>query len=315
MKSKKTIINGITFEDLDGFTLMAEDLSITVMCVNENEQAFSFINTRLEGFSDFFDKYNCVSILFEATETPALMNLDAIRHRERITKLALLIGVPTDVTYSGQDNPFENLSDLTFSGYMPNRFPDLHRIQSLRTLTIDYDKNAVDQWIDLQQIDDLHIIDYREKDLTPLQHLSSVKRLKLSVGNLKSLAGIERMPKLETLFISNAKKLVDVAPLLNSPSLKNVMFENYKKIEDWGFLATKKDLRCICLDRVESTDFIKTLPDLQFFYCRKARDRNSKSILFSTKLHQETMTREGIQVSYIVAGDVFYQPLELLKSS
>jgi len=114
-----------------------------------------------------------------------------------------------------------------------------------------------DGWISHFKADDLQIL---------TQH-QQLKRLCVSQRTLKSLHGISQLSNLETLHIVATKNLVDVADRLNAPKLKNIMFEKYRKIANWDFLANKKDWQVIWLEQAGSIDFINQLPDLKSFYC------------------------------------------------
>lgn len=308
----KSIMFGVSVDVTDN-SLEADDLSITVFGTKGKEQSFAFYDADISKLTEFFEAFNCVSLLFSTASSPGIFNIDAIKHPDRLRRIGLDFLQPTQIVYSGRRNPFENLKELSISGQSPTGFPDLRDIPSLRKLELIYDKGFANEWLDLKQIDDLHVIDYEEDDLSPLSGLASLRRLRIESGTMKTLAGLERLPQLETLFISNTRRLTDVDAILNSRSLRNIMMESYQKVQDWDFLK-KKDLRCIHLGTARSIDFIQEMPALENFYCRKVRDRNNKSYLFSTSRHQDIMTRSGIRVTQIAAFDEFYNPLDSLKS-
>lgn len=306
-----TNILGVTFEVFEN-GLIAEDMSISIFCTDEQAQSFSFVNANLNNYSDFFNKYNCTSILFSTSVTPAVFNIDAIKNRQRIKKLGLSLEAPTEVEFKGHQNPFDNLEELSFTGSPPSNFPSLDQFSKLKKLMIEYDQQFTHAWIELTHIQDLHITSYGEADLHLLKGLSSLRRLKIEHGTMKSLDGIEHLQSLETLIISGSTSLSDIDAILLSKNLKNVMFEGCKKIKEWDILGKKKDLLSVYIDTATSIDFMKNLPNLDYFFCKKAMDRNKKSILYSTKLHQDKMRREGIQITTIPTWDLFFQPLDAL---
>ena len=306
-----TNILGVPFTVFDN-GLIAEDMTISIFCTNEHAQSFSFVNADLNNFSEFFDRYNCTSILFSTSKSPAIFDIEAIKNRQNIKKLGLCLEVPTSVLYTDSSEAFQNIEELSFSGIPPSNFPSLERIPKLRKLTIEYNEEFAKTWIGLKQVQDLHIISYSEPDFHILKDLSCLRRLKIEHGTMHSLNGIERLQNLETLIINGSTSLSDVNSILLSQNLKNIMFENYKKIKDWEFLRNKTNLQNIFIDTANSISFIKDLPNLNFFFCSKVLSRNKKSILFSTELHQDKMSPEGVHITYIPTCDIFYQPLDLI---
>lgn len=296
-------------------SVMADDGSITIWGTEGKEQSISIYDAELEKFAGFFEKYFCIILSINMTTfEEVVVNLDAIKFPERIEKLFLEFVTPTEILFTERHAYFENLRELTINDLYPSHFPDLDTFPRLETLTIQYDKSFNPRWTHLKNLRDLRIYNYSEADLSPLKDLINLRRLRLTAGKIKSLDGLERLPQLETLFIGVTPKLVDVNAIIKSKTLKNVMFESYKKIQDWAFLKAKKDLRCISLDTAASIDFMKEFSDLEFFFCKKVQDRKNKSFLFSTKLHQDEMTQNGIQVPYIPVCDEFYQPLDALNA-
>jgi len=75
----------------------------------------------------------------------------------------------------------------------------------------------------------------------------------------------------------NGIYLYDVDELFHAKKLKNIMFEKYRKISDWSFLAQKEDWNAICVDVAENMDFLRKLPDLKHFYCEKVLNADDKS--------------------------------------
>jgi hypothetical protein len=305
----KTEMLGFSFNKI-GTTLIADDAVFTILNADGEEQSFSFGTVELKRYAEFFSKYFCAALLIKSNTGPGILDLDDVKHDERVTKLTLSIVHPIQLAFSSKKIYFPNLRWLWFEGKCPDTFPDLSKMPHLETLTIEYDKNFLEHWVNLKQLKDLCISDYDELDFSSLRGLTNLRRLKVFGGKVKSLDGLELLPNLETVHISAASKLLDVDAVLKSKSIKNIMFEKYKKITNWEFLKNKKDFRSIALDTAESIDFMKDFPDLDFFFCKTVKDRNNKSFLYSTKLFQETMIRDGIQVSYIVPGDAFYQPLD-----
>jgi hypothetical protein len=304
------LIFGIDFEVI-GDGLLANDGTIAIYGINEQEQSIVLSNTKIEDCTDFFEKYNITSLFISRIGFEGAIDLSTVKFSERLRKLHLQLCSSTMIVFSDLTNGFENLKELTISGATPEKFLNLKSLTNLSALTLEYGNGLKADWIDLTNIRDLNIHDFKESDLSVFNGLINLRRLRLTNGKMKSLDGLESLPQLETLFIAaNASKLTDVNAIIRSKNLKNIMFESLRKIQQWDFLKSKNDLQCICLDTAESVDFMKDFPNLEFFFCKKVLDKKSKSFLFSTTLHQDTMTKDGIQVSYIVPCNKFYDALD-----
>jgi len=55
------------------------------------------------------------------------------------------------------------------------------------------------------------------------------------------------------------------------------MFDKYRKITDWSFLAQKQDWNAISLEVAENIDFLQKLPNLKHFYCEKVLNADDKA--------------------------------------
>lgn len=303
-------IGNIEFEEI-GDTLISSDGSISIYGTSGEEQSLALTDVEMEACVGFFEQYCITSIAISRLGLEGEIDLNAIQFPERVKKLQLQLLAPTEIILPESTDFFQNLRELNISGTVPEKFINLKLLTNLSALSLEYGNGLNADWLDLTYIRDLNIHNFKESDLAVLKDLKNLKRLRLTDGKMKSLNGVELLSQLETLFVAaNASKLVNVNAIIRSKSLKNIMFENLKKIQKWDFLKEKSDLECISLDTAESVELIKALPRLEFLFCKKVVDRKNKGFLFSTTLHQDTMTKDGIQVSYIVPCNRFYDPLD-----
>ena len=93
---------------------------------------------------------------------------------------------------------------------------------------------------------------------------SSLKSLRISTANLRTLDGIERFQNLETFGLSFASKLSDISALKHS-LLKWIYFEYCPKIYDYGVLGEVASLSGVSLtaQKIKSIGFAKKLPALK----------------------------------------------------
>lgn len=169
--------------------------------------------------------------------------------------------------------PPEKLVQLELRSLHGLEFDQFNLLEKLKVLDVSCFKKSA-SWLEHEGIIDLTISKFKEKDLSSLVKMKSLKRLKIVQGSLQSLDGIENLKNLETLHIHSLRSLTSLEALLKSPSLKNLIFESYTKTTDWSFLSEMKQLRQLNLTEAISIEFTKDLPNLIFCYSRKVHDKN-----------------------------------------
>lgn len=294
-------------------SISLDDPSVSVTNTDGAGQGVMFSTLDIAPFKPIFSKFNCVALALNLQGEGGTLNLDDIDRDEHVVKLHINTYYTINVVHQRERVYFPMLRELSVLWKFPAGFPDLSGNTHLCALTVQYEKGSSDQWLRLPQVQDLVIHEYDEDDLTALNGLTGLVRLKLIKGKMKSLRGIEQLPNLETLCISTAAKLTDVQPLLAAPKLVNVLFESYKKVTDWSFFGTKPTWNAISLGLADSLDFMRDLPQLQFLYCKNVVDREGKKFLFSTTQEQDRMVPEGVKVKYDYTYPDFYKPLDCMK--
>ncbi len=293
-------IAGIKFEDMPN-SITSTDNGLSISNTEGEEPMFNFYTADIGKFVPLFDKYKCVALrvrpIHDGGETK--LNLDLIRNPETIRRFTISAETyPVQIGFTPGKTYFPNLDSLTIAGNCPQNFPDVRDNLKLTTLTIQYDKKFNDRWNRLPTIRDLTILDLLDEDLSDLAGLSSLIRLKIVAGMMKSLKGLEKLGNLETIVIETASKLTDVSALLDAPRLKNIRFVRYKKVTDWSFLSVKKNIECIRFDIADSGAFIKKLPELKYFWAGKVTDRGNKGIHFQNDKDYVNMNVEGEIAKY-----------------
>ncbi len=303
-------ICGIAFNEMPN-SMWTDNRALTIFDTEDAEQSFRFGTVDIARFVGVFSEFKCAALSVTVAEPPkGKFDLDLVAHPEHVRRFHIdAHHYPIQVGYTEGKTYFPNLQALLIRGECPDSFPDLSGNHKLTQLTIQYDKHFVKRWETLPQINDLTIYDYDEPDLRSLSGLHGVVRLKIVQGKMKSLDGLESLPKLQTLFISTAGKLTDLGAIIRAPHLQNIMFEQYRKVVDWSFLSKNQNLRHLALDTVESVDFRLSLPKLAFLYAKKVATRKNKGFLFETEGRYENTQPHGIDVNYIPDHDAFYQAI------
>ncbi|GKT27040.1 hypothetical protein [Acidovorax sp. SUPP3334] len=302
-------ILNLEFERI-GETLLSSTGQVSIYNISSQEQGLAFDVKRLFDFNAFFEKYNCTTLSISSAINPSLVELDLITKIDKINKLTFNSVNPIEIISSSEKSYFKGLKELQILGKSISSFPDLHEAKNLSKLTLPKNIESIKDKIDCGKIIDLHIMGYDDANLSPLAAFTRLERLRLDDhGKMASLDGLEKLPKLKTLHVASPIKLKNVDAIIRSSSIENIMFEDYKKIKDWEFLAAKKEFRCISLDTANSVDFISEFEMLEYFFCKKVINRDGESHFFSNKLHQDEMAHTGLKASYIPTCDKFYDPI------
>ena len=73
---------------------------------------------------------------------------------------------------------------------------------------------------------------YTEKDLTKLEQLKNLKYLRINLGSIISLNGLQEMTELEELMLMQATKLEDIDAILKLKHLKRLRIDNCKHVKN-----------------------------------------------------------------------------------
>ncbi len=289
MELKTTEILGIKFRII-GDILMSMDGALSIINTSENEQFFMFKNCAQGDFSELFvkytipelfEKYNCTNFSIENMGSEDVINLDRIGFPEKIKRITINSSESANFIFSDRDSYFENLEFMTLKGEKPKKFPNCFNVKTITNIATEGNVDRLNEWFDVSVIRSMSIDSFSENDFSSLKEFKSLEMLQLwNRPKMRSLDGLENLPKLRVLDIAYPTKLTDVSAILRTKNLKNIKFDKFKKIKNWDFLVDKKNIESLVIDTAESTEFVKKLPNLKYFFCEKALDRNNKPVYY-----------------------------------
>ncbi len=277
-------ISSMTIElikEPDG-TLNSEDFELDLMITRPNTSTTSCgmnigsINDLRDGF-ELFEEYGCKSIGLTCWLPDTNICFKELPYIDQVRILKIDFNAKKNSLnlLSKSNTTPKCLIELKLLSEKAINFNQFHLLNELRILNVSHQKKS-ESWMKHKGIIDLTILKYSHANLTPLANMKSLKRLKITQGSLSSLKGIEKLKNLETLHIYDLKKLTSLDSLLESPSIKNLIFESYTKTTDWDFLSKMKQLRQLNLSTSTSLKFTSKLPNLIFLHCKKVIDKDRK---------------------------------------
>lgn len=108
-------------------------------------------------------------------------------------------------------------------------------------------------------LESLYAGSYTPEDLTPLQHNSRLKRIRMKDRpRLRSLRGVEQLPALDHLGIYLATSLHDFAPLREATTLRELHLESCRSLTDLTPIAASLGLRLLNVS--ECGDIVSLAP-------------------------------------------------------
>jgi hypothetical protein len=250
--------------------------------INGPETANPIFFSLDEPFSDYvvsFNKYKCKTLAVMYASPKRHLDLSGITQPNAIRKMLLQFGGDDNTVKlpKGGSSSLSGLVDLQVKGNAPKELFNFRELRALKSLEIEYDTvNA--GWREHEGLIDIKIHGFKETNLSSLAKMKSLRRLCLVGGEVGSLDGIESLGKLETLHVVGTKKLASFGALARSKTIHAVAVGSYKKITDWSFLATMKQLEFLSFDVADSVAFVSQLPNLKFVVVQKIIDKDNRPI-------------------------------------
>lgn len=142
---------------------------------------------------------------------------------------------------------------------------DLSNLKKLKKLVLQWRENikGLEQ---LNQLEELSLIDYKEDDLIIIKNLTKLKKLVLkSRLKLTNLKGVENLKELESLTIGDCLRVVDVENIKGLPKLTQIQFlqcKGVKGLDQWEDLPALQSLKFINCKAINSLAFLVKLPSL-----------------------------------------------------
>ncbi len=264
-----------------------EDGTLTIHGIGTSNPVFSSLDATFADYFTQFNEFKC-RVLSVHYYTPN-RHLDLSKIAKPHIVWRMLLGLHGDrTTVTLPDNPeeaFRNLVEMKIDG-IPKNFFSFPTLQALKVLDVTYDSKACD-WKQHDGIIDLTLRGFKENDLSQLVGMTSLKRLSIVGGTIKSLNGIENLANLETICFYKTQQLLSMDGLLNSTSLRNIKCEAYRKVKNWNFLAAKKNIENLSFEEADSLQFIAHLPALNFIYCKKVGDKDQSPLTTHSNIQKQ----------------------------
>jgi len=219
------------------------------------------INEYVEYINKIKIKYVTISLFqgFKGKDIEFLRKCPNIEYLEILT--------PLIVDYS----PIYDLKDLKWLRIEDqNKSIDLAQLSHLEELHLDPHKHILnlDKCIGLKKIK-THYYNPPTRNLEEVQTLINLISLNIYKSNIDSFKGLAKLKKLEHLIFHNLSNLHFIDELEKlSDSLRVLVFEGCKKIENHRYVENLKKLKVLKFDNCSSIpnlQFIKQMPNLKAF--------------------------------------------------
>lgn len=118
-------------------------------------------------------------------------------------------------------------------------------------------------------LEQLTISDFDEKDLAKLSSLTNLKSLSFKTARIKSLKGIEHLINLRRLSFGGVRSLIDISDITTLQHLKFLEFDICWKLQDFSPIGKLKELEVLQLmdcKNLASIKFVKDMPKLRQLY-------------------------------------------------
>lgn len=163
------------------------------------------------------------------------------------------------------------LHRLVFLGFADDKktIIDLSNFPNLSTLACEYSKRLL-SLESCEQLQNLTLTGFksRDKTLSEIPPLSSLKRLDLFVTNINSLIGIGNFPHLEELTLFKAPRLEDISALKDiKDTLTMIEFDSCRRIRNFDVLGDLTNLKKLIIGSsgsIPSLSFVTSLTNLEF---------------------------------------------------
>lgn len=156
-----------------------------------------------------------------------------------------------------------NLKSLRFTGTFLYPF-DFSRIEHLKILCILYNQNFTNGISKCLNLEHLEVHHYKSKDKTlkDFSTLTKLKTLHFSQSTIYNLDGLENLNNLESLSLRYLRNVSSLKPLEHKKNIESLFIQNAKKIIDWEIIGTMSKLKKLKIDScgiISNLNFIKNL--------------------------------------------------------
>lgn len=161
---------------------------------------------------------------------------------------------------------------------------DSANLQFLKSLYIKDDKK-VKNLNYLKNLQELLISSTKFDDCLHLKGLEELIQLRIG-GSLKSLTGIEYMPKLLGLRLTYSSKVSSIENIKLLKKLESLYIEKCKLLSDYSFLEGNQSIRNLFIDELDSLSFVPSMSNLESITFWNCKDGNLEPLLKSKSLKQ-----------------------------
>ena len=199
----------------------------------------------------------------------------------------------------------ETLQDISFIQDIGNviNFESIYNLKEMRKIYI-HDKQKFtfdvsrftklqhlggDYWNGLINLDkaysltSLVICKYPFPNLVQFSALRNLEVLHIYSSKIQNLDGVEKL-SIRELSLARNNKLDDIHKINEVSSLENLEIECCKKLLDFSFLKGTSNIKDLFIDKLDSIDFVESMPNLKKINFWNCKDGNMTPLLKSQSL-------------------------------
>ena len=199
----------------------------------------------------------------------------------------------------------ETLQDISFIQDIGNviNFESIYNLKEMRKIYI-HDKQKFtfdvsrftklqhlggDYWNGLINLDkaysltSLVICKYPFPNLVQFSALRNLEILHIYGSKIQNLDGVEKL-SIRELSLARNNKLEDIHKINEVSSLENLEIECCKKLLDFSFLKGNSNIEDLFIDKLDSIDFVESMPNLKKINFWNCKDGNMTPLLKSQSL-------------------------------
>lgn len=199
----------------------------------------------------------------------------------------------------------ETLQDISFIQDIGNviNFESIYNLKEMRKIYI-HDKQKFtfdvsrftklqhlggDYWNGLINLDkaysltSLVICKYPFPNLVQFSALRNLEILHIYSSKIQNLDGVEKL-SIRELSLARNNKLEDIHKINEVSSLENLEIECCKKLLDFSFLKGNSNIKDLFIDKLDSIDFVESMPNLKKINFWNCKDGNMTPLLKSQSL-------------------------------
>ncbi|MCJ8270786.1 MAG: hypothetical protein MJK04_15450 [Psychrosphaera sp.] len=242
------------------------------MQISNNPNENPFLSVESDRIDEYVEAYNeaplgTYGIHVSKFHGYALANLDFLHQLKGLKAISIQDGYP-DISALFEHHGLESLVFEALKQPLDlNLFPNISYLRGTWSAKLKNLNQA-------KHLAHLGLWQYKPKstDASELANLPMLEFLELNMSNMTSLNGIDKCNNLQILKLAYIRKLSDISALANaSAPIKDVHFQNCKRITDYRFLGQLQSLKVLDIEKcadIANLDFIGQSSQLEklFFH-------------------------------------------------